>query len=343
MLVEVKLYLDSDFVTIKTTILFAFWRKTPMNTKSEDVVKNVESNNVESTSNEQRQTVKPIVISRRRLLRAGVAGIPVVLTMAGVAPGQGIMGQASAASGLVYSGTGVGVRERFDGTEMVHDNLVWSNNNGFVIDKDENKLFTEDISSTDRTVSGTGSITISGTSQSSNTSLEKAVSVTPKESFPVLTFDAFLHKSGVYYTDFLLTKVGGVNATTPSIQAFFGDLTVTDYFDFTVDGDTTPLTTSNVTSAELTDISVTYDNSWTQTTGYQHGSDTATTDYYLVPESDSSTAITVKFKVKATIQNVTRDVTVSGNTEQCTFACSNASTGEITFVFKVQGKAHIGN
>ena len=105
-----------------------------MNNNSEDVVKSVESNKVESTSNEQRQTNKPIVISRRRLLRAGVAGIPVVLTMAGIAPGQGIMGQASAASGLVYGGTGVGVRARFDGDDqIVHDGLVWSNNNGFVI------------------------------------------------------------------------------------------------------------------------------------------------------------------------------------------------------------------
>ena len=121
-----------------------------MNTNSEDVVKNVESNNVESTSNEQRQTNKPIVISRRRLLRAGMAGIPVVLTMAGVAPGQSIMGQASAASGLVYGGTGVGVRERFDNTNKVQDNLVWSNNNGFVIDKTNDKLFTEEISTLSR-------------------------------------------------------------------------------------------------------------------------------------------------------------------------------------------------
>lgn len=314
-----------------------------MNTTSKDVVKNVESNNVESTSNEQRQTNKPIVISRRRLLRAGVAGIPVVLTMAGIAPGQSIMGQASAASGLVYSGTGVGVRERFDGdNQIVHDNLVWSNNNGFVINKTSEELITEEIDTTNRTVSGTASITISGNSQDTNTSCEKTVNVTAKNDFPVLTFDAFLHKSGVYYTDFLLTKVGGANASTPRIQTYFEGLTVTDYFDFTVDGDSTPLTTSNVTSASLTDVSVTYDNSWTKTTGYQHGSDSATTDYYLVPASDSP-AITVKFKVKATIQNVTRNVQVGENTEQCTFSCSNATTGEITFVFTVEGLSYSGN
>ncbi|MBQ6617554.1 MAG: hypothetical protein IJH67_14440 [Thermoguttaceae bacterium] len=305
-----------------------------MNTNSQDVVKSVES-----TSNEQRQTVKPIVISRRRLLRAGVAGIPVVLTMAGVAPGQSIMGQASAASGLVYGGTGVGVRERFDNTNKVQDNLVWSNNNGFVIDKTHNKLFTEEISTTDRTVNGTATITISGTATSGT--VEKTVNVTAKDNFPVLTFDAFLHKSGVYYTDFLLTKVGGANATTPSIQAYFEGLTVTDYFDFTIAGESTPLDTSKVTSAQLADVSVTFDNSWTKTTGYQHGSDSATTYYYLVPGTES-TAITVKFKIKATIEDVTRDVTVGENTtEPCTFESNgSATTDEISFVFKVQGKTY---
>ena len=311
-----------------------------MNINSKDVVKSVESKNVESTSNEQRQTVKPIVISRRRLLRAGVAGIPVVLTMAGVAPGQSIMGQASAASGLVYGGTGVGVRERFDGSNKVQDNLVWSNNNGFVVDKDNSTLFTEEISTTDQTVSGTASITISG-GGTSITGVEKTVNVTPKDNFPVLTFDAFLHKSGVYYTDFLLDKVGNADATTSSIQTYFKGLNATDYFNFTVAGESTPLTTSNVTSANFTDVSVTYDNSWTKTTGYQHGSDSATTDYYLVPESES-TAITVKFTIKATIENVTRDVTEGGVTEACTFACTDATTGEITLVFKVEGKTHIG-
>lgn len=314
-----------------------------MNNNSKDVVKNVESNKVESTSNEQRQTNKPIVISRRRLLRAGVAGIPVVLTMAGVAPGQSIMGQASAASGLVYGGTGVGVRERFDGNDqIVHDNLVWSNNNGFVIDKSTNELFSEEISTTDRTVSGTATITISGTATSGT--VEKTVNVTAKDNFPELTFDAFLHKSGVYYTDFLLTKVGGADATTSSIKAFFEGLTVTDYFDFTIAGESTPLDTSKVTSAQLAEVSVTFDNSWTKTTGYQHGSDSATTDYYLVPGNES-TAITVKFKIKATIEDVTRDVTVGENTtEPCTFKSNgSATTDEISFVFKVQGKSYSGN
>lgn len=317
-----------------------------MNTNTEDVVKSVESKNVKSTSNEQRQTNKPIVISRRRLLRAGVAGIPVVLTMAGVAPGQSIMGQESAASGLVYDGTGVGVRERFNGTDMVQDNLVWSNNNGFVVDKDNNKLFTEDISTTSQTNStGVGGITLTETGTGGGT---KSVVVTPVANPPALTFDAFLHKSGVYYTDFIISKVGGSPVTAQTIQQYFAGFDtskVLDYFTFTVSEDNVNLTSSNVASAEVTGVSVTIKDSWTKTTGYEHGSDTATTDYYLVPGSAAS-AITVKLKVKATIsyeKSVTTGEPGNTTTTVYTYECEDALTNEITLEFTVEGKSYTGN
>ena len=317
-----------------------------MNTNTEDVVKSVESKNVKSTSNEQRQTNKPIVISRRRLLRAGVAGIPVVLTMAGVAPGQSIMGQESAASGLVYDGTGVGVRERFNGTDMVQDNLVWSNNNGFVVDKDNNKLFTEDISTTSQTNStGVGGITLTETGTGGGT---KSVVVTPVANPPALTFDAFLHKSGVYYTDFIISKVGGSPVTDQTIQQYFQNnfdtAKVLNYFTFTVSEGNVNLNSSNFTEASVTDVSVTIKDSWTKTTGYEHGSDTATTDYYLVPGS-AAPAFTVKLKVKATIsyeESVTTGEPGNTTTTVYTYECEDASTNEITLEFTVEGKSRIG-
>ena len=325
-----------------------------MNNNSEDVVKSVESNKVESTSNEQRQTNKPIVISRRRLLRAGVAGIPVVLTMAGVAPGQSIMGQASAASGLVYGGTGVGVHERFDGTDMVQDNLVWSNNNGFVIDKRNDELFTAPISTTTQTNStGVGGITLTETGTEGGT---KNVVVTPKANPTAITFDAFLHKSGVYYTDFIIAETGQIR----QYFAGFDTSKVLDYFTFTVSEDNVDLTSSNVASAEVKDVSVTIKDSWTQTTGYEHGSDTATTDYYLVPGS-AAPAFTVKLKVTATISysETTQETVLDPETgnpainpdtgqpltepKTHTYTCTNGTSSEVTLEFTVEGKSYTGN
>lgn len=323
-----------------------------MNTNSKDVVKSVESNKVESTSNEQRQTNKPIVISRRRLLRAGVAGIPVVLTMAGVAPGQSIMGQASAASGLVYGGTGVGVRDRFEGDDrIVQDNLVWSNNNGFVIDKRNNKLFTADISTQSRNDPSDNSITL----KASGTSVTKNVTVTPKplsSSSNGFTFNAYLHKSGVYYTDFVITQIGNTAAVTPqTIQQYFQSLNtvseVLDYFTFTVDGN--QLGSSDITAASVTDVSVAYLNAWTETEGYEMGSDSETRKYYLVPGS-AADAFTVTLKVTATISkelNVTEGTGDDQTTTPYTFSCSSGTmdgtTSTITLTFNVSGQTYTGN
>ncbi len=113
-----------------------------MNTNSKDVVKNVESNNVESTSNEQRQTNKPIIVSRRRLLRAGVAGIPVVLTMAGIAPGQ-FGGVASAASGLDYDKKNTIGRFKSIHGDVLNNNLIYSDGDGFIF-KNNNEGYYEE-------------------------------------------------------------------------------------------------------------------------------------------------------------------------------------------------------
>lgn len=316
---------------------------------SEDVVKNVESNNVESTSNEQRQTNKPIVISRRRLLRAGVAGIPVVLTMAGVAPGNSIIGQASAASGLVYGGTGVGVRERFDGSNKVaNDNLVWSTNNGFVIDKRNNKLFTEEISTLSRNDPSDSNITLKATDDSSKT---KTVTVTPKSldsSTNTFTFNAYLHKSGVYYTDFVITKIGSTSVSPQTVQQYFENLNtvskVLDYFTFTVDG--TPLSSSDISAASVTDVSVAYLSGWTETEGFELGSDTATRSYYLVPGT-ATDAIKVTLKVTASIskeldviEGTGDDQTPTPHTFSCTSGTTEGTTGTITLTFNVSGQTY---
>ncbi len=320
-----------------------------MNNNSEDVVKSVESKNVESTSNEQRQTVKPIVISRRRLLRAGVAGIPVVLTMAGVAPGQSIMGQASAASGLVYGGTGVGVRERFDGSNKVQDNLVWSNNNGFVVDKDNSTLFTEEISTLSRNDLSDNGITLKAAENSTKT---KAVTVTPKtlnSGTNAFTFNAYLHKSGVYYTDFEITKIGGTSVTPQTVQQFFESLDtvseVLDYFTFEMDG--SEIGSTNISDASVTAVSVEYLSGWTETEGYKMGSDSATRKYYRVPGS-AADAIKVTLKVTASISGFEEDVNegtqeapdMKHYTYSCTSGTQEGTTGTITLTFNVSGQTY---
>ena len=166
-----------------------------MNTNSKDVVKSVES-----TSNEQRQTVKPIVISRRRLLRAGVAGIPVVLTMAGVAPGIEGINAASAASGLNYDG--LGTVDRISQLQEPDENgLIWSDSEGFVLTgqhgghyKSENALSATGAFSS---VPVSLSFTKTENNNNENTSTEN-LTVTLNLSDNI-TGSAHLHKLGNFY------------------------------------------------------------------------------------------------------------------------------------------------
>ncbi len=181
-----------------------------MNTNSQDVVKSVESKNVESTSNEQRQTVKPIVISRRRLLRAGVAGIPVVLTMAGVAPGQ-FGGGISAASGLNYDKKNTLGRFTRIHDDVLRDNLIYSDNDGFIF-KREGGYYDVSCKNTDVEPTSTGSgltatITLLGLSndaQSGHTAVrppeDSDISFTLRFNEGAITYPARLNKNGDYYT-----------------------------------------------------------------------------------------------------------------------------------------------
>ena len=193
-----------------------------MNTKSEDVVKNVELNQVESTSNEQRQTVKPIVISRRRLLRAGVAGIPVVLTMAGLAPAESIQTTPSAASGLVYGGNKV-YNRFYD--QRRSDGLVWTDHNGFVL-LPEGGVKTSNPAlsiTTDDSTTGVESfeptITYIGTApeESRPSPLTCTASITPPSN---LSSNAYMHKTGNWYTDLV------VNSSKDLVE-YIKDLTLT--------------------------------------------------------------------------------------------------------------------
>ncbi len=181
-----------------------------MNTNSKDVVKNVESNNVESTSNEQRQTVKPIIVSRRRLLRAGVAGIPVALTMAGIAPGQ-FGTQWSAASGLDYDGKHT--LERFSSIhdDVLNDNLIYSDQDGFILKNNNDGYYEETCNSdadtiTSQTPQATVTITFSGVTNDApditpaRPPQESDISLSLALSEGAITYQARLNKNGNFYT-----------------------------------------------------------------------------------------------------------------------------------------------
>ena len=179
-----------------------------MNTNSKDVVKSVESKNVESTSNEQRQTNKPIVISRRRLLRAGVAGIPVVLTMAGIAPAAGIQTVASAASGLMYGGNKV-YNRFYD--QRRSDGLVWTDHNGFVLLPEGGVKTSSPALSINTDDSTTGVVEISPTKtyvgldsvpeQDRPLPSTCTASITPPSN---LSANAYQHKTGCWYTELVV-------------------------------------------------------------------------------------------------------------------------------------------
>ena len=226
-----------------------------MNTKFEDVVKNVESNNVESTSNEQRQTNKPIIVSRRRLLRAGVAGIPVVLTMAGVAPGQ-FGGVASAASGLDYDKKNTLGRFSSIHDKVLKNNLIYSDEDGFILKNNDEGYY--DVVCTNNAVEPTS--TGSGVTPSISLTID-SVSGTPAPDDPgpkssdltfnltfnegAITYPARLNKNGNYYTQqnwFTIDKekivaalsssnsrytIAGIDADDVTVT--IGDLSTTDW------------------------------------------------------------------------------------------------------------------
>lgn len=192
--------LRQGFYNHKNTTFICLLAQNTMNIKSEDVVKNVESNNVESTSNEQRQTNKPIVISRRRLLRAGVAGIPVVLTMAGVAPGIEGINAASAASGMNYDHLGTVDRiSQVQGPDA--NGLIWSDKDGFVLTSQNGDYYTKENGLVSTAASPTASaynLTFQNTTDSTDTTT-KDVTLTLNLGAGAIKGDPRLHKLGNYY------------------------------------------------------------------------------------------------------------------------------------------------
>lgn len=255
-----------------------------MNSNSKDVVKNVESNNVESTSNEQRQTNKPIVISRRRLLRAGMAGIPVVLTMTGIAPADTIQTEPSAASAMWYGGNAV--YNRFANENgILRDGLVWTDHNGFVLLNEggvKNSPFTINTdSSTDgkKTVTINGDYIGSGTPSGDPPQKTFTLSITPPNN---LTVNAYLHKKGEWYTDRIVTS------TSQDLLNYIKslELTVKDEGSNTV----TPTVTNKAAA-------FTSSGTWYQTVvqGWNLDSTNQEQNYYLLPASSTADIDSVNF------------------------------------------------
>lgn len=265
-----------------------------MNNNSEDVVKIVESNNVESTSNEQRQTNKPIVISRRRLLKAGVAGIPVVLTMAGVAPADGIQTEPSAASGLVYGGNKV--YNRFY-SERRSDGLVWTDHNGFVLQSTGGVISRPFTISTDSSTNGQKAVPITGEGGDNPPQKTFTLSITPPNN---LTVNAYQHKTGVWYTDRIETD------TSKDLLDYIKnlELTVTDE-------------SSNTVSPTVTDKDAAFTSSgtWYQTVvlGWSLDNPEVEQNYYLLPASGPAYIDSVNYSAKVSFSLVIDGYTYSYN------------------------------
>lgn len=278
-----------------------------MNTKSEDVVKNVESNNVESTSNEQRQTNKPIVISRRRLLKAGVAGIPVVLTMAGIAPAAGIQTVSSAASGLMYGGNKV--YNRFAGDDSIENNgLVRTDHNGFVLLKAGGVKSSPLTVSTDPSTDGNITITLPATSYIGSGTVPDTM---PSKTFTFsidppsgLTVNAYLHKTGVWYTDRIVT------GTSKDLLTYIRNLSVTVKV-----GESS--ITSTKTAENTTFTSTGSDWYKTPVPGWsiKDGYDNIPQDYYRLPTDSTSEIDSVNFNAKVSFTYTDGDYTYEYNNQ----------------------------
>ncbi len=303
-----------------------------MNINSKDVVKSVESKNVESTSNEQRQTNKPIVISRRRLLRAGVAGIPVVLTMAGVAPAaDGIQTVPSAASAMWYGGNKV--YNRFY-NDRRSDGLVWTDHNGFVL-LPEGGVKTQALS-IDSETDGEHQYTqnIQSYSQQGLENNPPAIEVFATiGSVSNLSANAYAHKTGYWYTDL---KVGN---EAKDLADYIKTLPLTIKATITYDGGNTEEVTltetqhSLVTDVQNPEITA---NKWYSNDhvvmGYTlvDNSDTPE-EYYLLDQNEPYIYVTYKATVSCSL---TVPYTDGGNNYSITATC-NQSPVNIPLKLKV--------
>lgn len=133
-------------------------------------------------TSKQHRAVKPVIVSRRRLLRAGAASIPVILTMAARTPLYAETGQWSGASGLNYDGRGIAAR-------------FWNYNDGGIVHSDTNGIIFDPAS--DRLVYKQQSYT--------NNFYVKITTndTTPKEAIfkvsVIAYMNMFQHKNGYWY------------------------------------------------------------------------------------------------------------------------------------------------
>ena len=306
-----------------------------MNNNSEDVVKNVESNNVESTSNKQRQTNKPIVISRRRLLRAGVAGIPVVLTMTGIAPANGIQTEPSAASGLIYGGNKV--YNRFAGDNTIErDGLIWTDHNGFVLLRDGGVK--SQVLSIDSETDGEHQYTqhIQSYSQQGLDNNPPAIEVFATiGSVSNLSANAYAHKTGYWYTDL---KVGN---EAKDLADYIKTLPLTIKATITYDGGNTEEVTltetqhSLVTDVQNPEITA---NKWYSNDhvvmGYTLADNSDTPEeYYLLDKNEPYIYVTYKVTVSYTIQVPWHDN--SDNQDRVVEASANSNLVEFPLKLRV--------
>lgn len=292
-----------------------------MNTNSQDVVKSVESKNVESTSNEQRQTNKPIVISRRRLLRAGVAGIPVVLTMAGIAPAASIQTDPSAASAMWYGGNKV--YNRFY-NDRRSDGLVWTDHNGFVL-LPEGGVKTQALSidsETDSEHSDTTTVehTLSQALSDNPPSIVISATIEPVSD---LSANAYAHKTGYWYTDLKVGNDSSDLADYIKILRLTVKATIT-YSDAHAEDVTLTETTH---SLSITPLNPEYTaNKWFSNDhvvmGYtlEDNSDTPE-EYYLLDQNEPYIYVTYKATVSCSL---TVPYTDGGNNYSITATCTQS-------------------
>lgn len=270
-----------------------------MNTNSKDVVKSVES-----TSNEQRQTVKPIVISRRRLLRAGVAGIPVVLTMAGVAPGIEGVNAASAASGMNYDG--LGTVDRISQKVAPDNGLIWSDVDGFVLTEQNGDYFTLQDGLVSTAATPTATVTGLTFTADDNPDTSKDVTLTLNLVAGAISGNPRLHKFGNYYIS--VEDVSFASALTSS------DLSGS------VEGSVLTVTLDNTKPA-------TFDLSNWGTASDHNG-----TNWYCLTEGNATSNKNIK-SVTIKVASLSYSVTSGEGADATTITYTCAPQGGIDFTF----------
>lgn len=172
--------------------------------------------NQKSCADNNRSEKQPLsfpIVSRRRLLRSGIASIPVLLTMAARNPAFAV-GAASAASACNYDNKGI--FNRFINSGYLVNGTLQSDVNGFVLNNG-----TYIMNNTTITATGTSTITDNGT--------EYIATFTA-------TVTCILHKNGKWYSTLINTGLNGTTDTLKIVVSVAGTTppTVNNIFDVTV-------------------------------------------------------------------------------------------------------------